>query len=96
MVIERWCSQQKDTPLGERQAVLFGEYEVNSPQEWELVVSSLLAVQLATLGRLMARLKTSAEEVQCESVYRKAEKTEERVMELNRRVQASLEALKNL
>ncbi|GAB1318227.1 hypothetical protein MFIFM68171_08437 [Madurella fahalii] len=95
MVIER-LSQTKDTPLVERQAVLFGEYEVDSSQEWELVVSSLLAVQLAALKKLMSHLKTSADAVQCELVYRKAAKTEERVTSLNTRVQASLEALKTL
>jgi hypothetical protein len=73
----------------------FGEYEVDSPQEWELLVSSLMAMQLGSLKRLMGQLKGSAEAVRCESVYKKAEETETRVSDLINRLYASLEVLRS-
>ena len=67
---------------------------MDSPQEWELLVSSLMAMQLGSLKKLMGRLKDSAEVVRCESVYRKAVETETKVSDLIKRLYASLEVLR--
>lgn len=75
--------------------MVFGEYEVDSPQEWELLVCNLMALQLGALKRLMTRLKASAEAVRCESVYMKAVEAENRVAQLVERLHVgSLGALR--
>lgn len=74
--------------------MVFGEYEVDSLQEWELLVSSLMVMQLGSLRKLMGRLKDSARAVRCESVYQKAAETEKRVSDLIRQLHASLEGLR--
>lgn len=66
----------------ERPAVAFGEYKVDSPMEWELVLSHLIAQQLGAHKRLARSLKATAETLGSESVYRKAAETEDRAAEL--------------
>ncbi|KAF2973288.1 hypothetical protein GQX73_g403 [Xylaria multiplex] len=57
---------------GDRPAIVFGELEISSTPEWELLVSSLTAVYLGSLHRLMGQLKKSAEGVSAEMTIIKA------------------------
>lgn len=72
--------------------MLFGEYEVDFPPEWKMLVSSLMAVQLGSLKKLMRRLKNLAEEARFQPVSRNSVETKW-VMDLNKRLRASLEGL---
>lgn len=76
-------------------AVTFGEYEVDSPAEWALLVSSLTVMQLAGLKRMVGKLKECSEAVRCESVLRKATAIEHRVADLMARLALSLERLRS-
>ncbi|KAI0532404.1 hypothetical protein GGR58DRAFT_180921 [Xylaria digitata] len=74
--------QQQQGGGGDRPAIVFGELEISSTPEWELLVSSLTAVYLGSLHRLMGQLKKSAEGVNAEMVCGKATETEKRVGQL--------------
>jgi hypothetical protein len=78
--------QMTKVPFLERPSLEFGEYEVDSPSEWELVLSHLIARQLGGHERLAHHIMTSAETVGSNSVYRKAAETEERVSQLIERL----------
>ncbi|KAK4238697.1 hypothetical protein C8A03DRAFT_33297 [Achaetomium macrosporum] len=74
--------QNKKTPVLDRPSVVVGEYEVDSPLEWETVLLTLIAQQLGAQKRLARTLKASAETLGSESVYRKAADTEKRASDL--------------
>jgi hypothetical protein len=63
-------------------AVVFGDYEVDSPAEWDILVRNLVALQLLSLGRLLAQLKKRAEAIRCMSVFRKTAGVEKKVTDL--------------
>ncbi len=73
-------------PVSDRPAMVFGEYEVDSPLEWELVLCHLIAQQLNAHKRLARNLKAAAETLGCESVCGKAKQVGEQAAELVERL----------
>lgn len=59
--------------------VFFGDYEVDSASEWELLVGNLIVMQLRQLSVLVGRVKEVSGLLQCDTPWRKAAGTEKRV-----------------
>ncbi len=66
--------------------MVFGEYEVDSPLEWEVVLFHLISQQLNTHKRLARNLMAAAETLGCESVCKKAEQVGQQAAELAERL----------
>jgi hypothetical protein len=66
----------------ERPPIVFGELEIDSAPEWELLVSSLVMQHLSALHQLMGQFKRNAETVRADVVYQKATETEKRTGDL--------------
>lgn len=77
----------------DRLAFIFGELEIDSAPEWDLLASSLAALQLSGLGRLLAQLKKSAETARADTVYQKVVDTEKLAKELMERLRRTVKRL---
>lgn len=77
----------------ERLAIMFGEFEIDSAPEWELLVSSLAVMQVGALRCLLSRLKKSAETVQADVVYKKVVTTERLTGELMERLRSKIKPM---
>ncbi len=75
-------------PVSNRLVMAFGEYEVDSPLEWDLVLCHLISQQLNAHKRFARSLMAAAETLGCESVYKKAEQAGEQAAELAERLLA--------
>ncbi|KAK4108604.1 hypothetical protein N656DRAFT_832267 [Canariomyces notabilis] len=71
-----------------RWGVFFGDYEVDSANEWELLVRNLIVLQLKALSGLMGRVKEVSGLMQCDTPWRKAVGTEKRIAMLLDRLNA--------
>ncbi|KAK0634279.1 hypothetical protein B0T17DRAFT_611319 [Bombardia bombarda] len=71
---------------GVRWGVFFGDYEVDSPSEWELLVKNLIILQLHALSALMGRVKEISGAMRCDTPWRKAVGTEKRIANLSHRM----------
>ncbi|KAK3680873.1 hypothetical protein B0T22DRAFT_540488 [Podospora appendiculata] len=77
---------------GVRWGVYFGDYEVDSPGEWELLVRNLIVLQLRALAGLLGRVKEVAGMMRvphCDMLWRKAAGTDKRVGALLGRLDAA-------
>ncbi|KAK3320416.1 hypothetical protein B0T19DRAFT_486949 [Cercophora scortea] len=78
---------------GVRWGVYFGDYEVDSPGEWELLVRNLIVLQLRALAGLLGRVKEVAGMMpvpHCDMLWRKAVGTDKRVGALLGRLDVAL------
>ena len=66
-------------PAAGSSGVFFGDYEVDSASEWELLVRNLIVLQLRALSVLMGRVKEVSGLMQCDMPWRKAAGTEKRI-----------------
>lgn len=74
----------------ERVPFSFGEMEIDSAPEWDMLVLSLAVVQLGALMRLLGHAKTSAEAVRAETVCKKVVESEKLAGELMERLRWAL------
>ncbi|KAF1829169.1 hypothetical protein BDW02DRAFT_179261 [Decorospora gaudefroyi] len=77
----------------ERLAFVFGELEIDSAPEWDVLVSSLVALQLGALRDLLGRLKKSAETARADMVYEKVVDAEKLTGELMERLRLTVKPL---
>ena len=78
------CRGNRHPPyrVGAGTGVFFGDYEVDSANEWETLVRNLIILQLRGLNGLMGRVKEVSGMMQCDTPWRKAVGTEHRVVTL--------------
>jgi hypothetical protein len=72
-------SSRRLNPAVGSSGVFFGDYEVDSASEWELLVRNLIVLQLRALSVLMGRVKEVSGLMQCDMPWRKAAGTEKRI-----------------
>ncbi|KAL2262572.1 hypothetical protein VTK26DRAFT_902 [Humicola hyalothermophila] len=75
-------SDRRLHPAAGSSGVFFGDYEVDSASEWELLVRNLIVLQLRQLSALVARVKEVSGMLRCDTPWRKAACTEKRVAKL--------------
>jgi hypothetical protein len=77
----------------ERPAFLFGELEIDSAPEWNVLVSGLAALQLGALRRLLAQLRKRAETARADMVCKKVVDTERLTGEVMDRLRGAVKLL---
>lgn len=75
----------------EKLAFLFGELEIDTAPEWEILLSSLVAVQLREFQQLLCQLKKGATTVGAEGVLNKVVDVERVSRDLMGRLRSNLE-----